>query len=220
MKRYNKPTKKLFYDKYVYKVTVWTALAEHFRGNDISATTSYLQSVHDSMVNKNETERSWGSRWNTKTVNIRQVQRDIAYSHLISSLDSCQVRVEGSHLSVYTNDETFLDTASALYSGPYELKEIWRPESDKIKEFLLANPKKIIRPEYSHKYKVTVNGIPDIESFKEWAAKLPKLKVMSRNNYVIGGYFYVADEKTLSLCRIFLGDKIRRVDELRTIAEI
>ena len=43
---------------------------------------------------------------------------------------------------------------------------------------------------------------------------------MPRNDYLIGGYFYVADQKTLSLCRIFLGDKIRRVDELRTFEEI
>lgn len=220
MRRSHKQTKKLFYDKFVYKVSVWTSLAENFRGNDISATTSYIQKVYDDMIHRNETERSWGNRWNTKTITLKQVQREIAFCHLLSSLDAYHVRVEGSVLSVYTNDDSFLDTASELYKEPYALREMWSPANDKIKEFLLANPKKIIRPEYSHKYKVTVNSIPDVESFKQWAEKLPKLKVMPKNNYVIGGYFYVADEKTLSLCRIFLGDKIRRVDELRTLEEI
>lgn len=220
MKRHNKRTKKLFYDKYVYKVTVWTNLAEHFRGNDMSATTLYIQNIYDNMILKGENERSWGSRWNTKNITLEQVQREVAFCHLISSLESYHVRVEGSHLSVYTNDEGFLDTASELYKQPYALKEIWRPENDKIKEFLLSNPKKILRPEYSHKYKVTVNSIPDAESFKQWASKLPKLKVMSKNNYVVGGYFYVADEKTLSLCRIFLGSRIRRVDEILLESEI
>lgn len=220
MSRLKRLTKKLFYDKYVYKIGVWTSLAEKFRGNDISATTLYIQKVYDDMVKNGETERSWGNRWNTKTITLKQVQRDVGLAHLLSSLTEYHLRVEGSTLSVYVNDETVIDTIAELYSGPYELREIWRPENDKIKEFLLSNPKQIIRPEYSHKYKVTVNSIPDVESFKQWAAKLPKLKVMSRNNYIIGGYFYVADEKTLSLCRIYLGDKIRRVDELRTISEI
>lgn len=220
MSRLKKLTKKLFYDKYVYKISVWTDLASEFRGNDISATVGYLQRVHDDMIHKGESERSWGNRWNTKKVTLRQVQRNIALGHLLSSLESYHIRVEGSILSVYTNEETVLDTVSDLYNEQYELREIWRPENDKIKEFLLANPRKILRPEYSHKYKVTVNSIPDVTAFKDWAAKLPKLKVMPRNNYVIGGYFYVADEKTLSLCRIFLGDRIRRIDELRTVSEI
>lgn len=220
MRWLNKQTKKLFYDKFVYKVTVVTALAENFRGNDISATAHYLQHVYEKMVEKNETEKSWGSRWNVKTIKLHQVQRDIEYCHLISLLDSYHVRVEGNHLSIYTNDLKFLESTKTLYNEPYVLREIWQPENDKIKEFLLTNPKKIIRPEYSHKYKVTVNGIPDIESFKQWASKLPKLKVMPRNNYVVGGYFYVADEKTLSLCRIFLGDRIRRVDEIFLESEI
>lgn len=220
MKLRNKQTKKLFYDKFVYKVTVVTALAENFRGNDIPATSHYLQHVYEKMVEKNETEKSWGSRWNIKTIKLHQVQRDITFSHLISSLDSYHVRVEGNHLSVYTNDLDFLENTKKLYDEPYALREMWLPENDKIKDFLLSNPKKIIRPEYSHKYKVTVNSIPDIESFKQWASKLPKLKVMSRNNYTIGGYFYVADEKTLSLCRIFLGDRIRRVDEILLENEI
>lgn len=220
MKLRNKQTKKLFYDKFVYKITVVTALAENFRGNDIPATSHYLQHVYEKMVEKGETERSWGSRWNVKIIKLHQVQRDITFSHLISSLDSYHVRVEGNHLSVYTNDLDFLENTKKLYDEPYALREMWLPENDKIKDFLLSNPKKIIRPEYSHKYKVTVNSIPDIESFKQWASKLPKLKVMSRNNYTIGGYFYVADEKTLSLCRIFLGDRIRRVDEILLENEI
>ena len=215
-----KKTKKLFYDKYLYKICVFTPLSTHFRGKDIKGTQCALRVILDEMEYRGETERITGSRWNSKKITIQDVRRDLALSILAQGLDSFHFRVEGGTLSFYTNDETALDTVIALYDGNWSIREICKPESDKIKEFLLANPKQIIRPEYSHKYKVTVNGLDDPESFKDWAAKLPKLKVMPRNNYRVGGYFYVADQKTLSLCRIFLGDKIRRVDELRTLEEI
>lgn len=215
-----KTTKKLFYDKFVYKISVITKLASNFRGGDIDATQYSISHLVQEMEYRGETERLMGHRWNASTVSIQEIRRDLATAHLIAGLKDYFVRVEGDILSLYTNDESVIDTVSELYEDRYSIREVWRPENDKIKEFLLANPKKIIRPEYSHKYKVTVNSIPDVTAFKDWAEKLPKLKVMPKNNYVIGGYFYVADEKTLSLCRLFLGDRIRRVDELRTISEI
>ena len=215
-----KKTKKLFYDKYLYKICVFTPLSTHFRGKDIEATQCSLRAILDEMEYRGETERITGSRWNSKKITIQNVRRDLALSIMAQGLEDFHFRVEGGTLSFYTNDETALDTAIALYDGMWDIREICKPENDKIKEFLLSNPKQIIRPEYSHKYKVTINGLDDPESFKDWAAKLPKLKVMPKNNYRIGGYFYVADQKTLSLCRIFLGDKIRRVDELRTLEEI
>lgn len=213
-----KKTKKLFYDKYVYKIVVLTPLASMFRGASMEDTLTEIDHFLRSMEYQGETEKSVGTRWNSRKVTIQEVRRDLALVHLLSSESNYFIRVEGDMLSVYSNDENIMDTGAELYQGC--LREVWRPESDKVKDFLLTNPKQIIRPEYSHKYKVTINGLSDPESFKEWAVKLPKLKVMPRNDYRVGGYFYVADQKTLSLCRIFLGDRIRRVDELRTFEEI
>lgn len=195
-------------------------MASEFRGNSIRNTIDNLQNEYLSMQELGEKERTFGSRWNSKVVTIDDVQRALLLSKLAADLNDFHFRVEGSILSFYTNSEPTLTQIVELYKNTYCIREIWRPESDKVKNFLLSNPKKIIRPEYSHKYKVTVNGLKDPDNFKEWAQKLPKLKIMPNNNYQVGGYFYVSDEKTLSLCRIFLGDKIRRVDELRTLDEI
>lgn len=213
-----KKTKKLFYDKYVYKIVVITPLASMFRGASIENTLAELDHFLRSMEYQGETTKTVGSRWNSRNVTIQEVRRDLALVHLLSSESDYFVRVEGDLLSIYSSDENIIDTGSELYDG--HVREVWRPENDKIKDFLLSTPKQIIRAEYSHKYKVTVNGLPDPSTFKQWAEKIPKLKIMAKNDYYIGGYFYVADQKTLSLCRIFLGDKIRRVDELRTFEEI
>ena len=85
---------------------------------------------------------------------------------------------------------------------------------------MLTTPKAIIRKEYTHKYKVTINALwESADNFKAWAVKLPKIKTTG-NKYRFGGHFYVADEKTLSLCHIFLADKIRKVEQLVTTTEI
>lgn len=193
-------------------------MASVFRGGDLSSTRYHLESERDRLVNTGQDKLITGSNWNKKIVTLSDLERDLAAAILFEGITPHHVRVESTTLSFYANDESFLDTLEELYG--WSCREIWRPETEEIKQFLLSNPGTIIRPEYSHKYKVTVNAIDDVTSFKEWAEKVPKLKVMPRNNYRIGGYFYVADQKTLSLCRLFLGDRIRRVDELRTSTEI
>lgn len=215
-----KNTKKLFFDKYLYKVSVWSALSEQFRGKSIDHTEASLRQILNEMEYKGETSRLVGNQWYSKTVTVQDVRLTLALAILASGVDDYHFRVEGNTLSFYVNDETALGTVCDLFDNTGKIREVCRPENDKIKDFLLANPKQIIRAEYSHKYKVTVNALRDADSFKQWAEKLPKLKVMPKNNYTVGGYFYVADLKTLSLCQIFLGDRICRVDELRSFSEI
>jgi len=213
----SKKTKKLFFDRYLYKIAVITPLASNFRGNDMDQTRRYLDSYKDTMLRDGSTETLVGHSWNRVQVRLDEVYRDLAFTVLLETQTDSTIRIEGTTLSFYTNEETDIDTIVELYD--YHVKEISKPADDKIKDFLLANPKTIIRPEYSHKYKVTVNPLDDSAGFKGWAKQLPKLKVMP-HNYRLGGYFYVADTKTLSLCHLFLGDRIRRVDELRTVSEI
>jgi hypothetical protein len=215
---YSKKTKKLFFDRYLYKVAVRTPLALHFRGNDLESTRRKIDAIRNKMTHHNETETYVGHSWNRTRVSLDTVNRDLATIVLLESQEDCVIRVESTTLSVYSNDESVVDTMTDIYNK-WDVYEVSRPENDKIKDFLLANPKAILREEFSHKYKVTVNPLDDSSAFKQWAKNLPKIKVM-RNDYRLGGYFYVADLKTLSMCRLFLSDKIRRVDELHAFEEI
>jgi hypothetical protein len=214
---YSKKTKKLFFDRYLYKVAVRTPLALHFRGNDLESTRRKIDAIRNKMAHHNETETYVGHSWNRTKVSLDTVNRNLATIVLLESHPDCVIRVENTTLSVYSNEESIIDTMADIYK--WEVYEVSRPENDKIKDFLLTNPKTILREEFSHKYKVTVNPLDDSSAFKQWAKNLPKIKVM-RNDYHLGGYFYVADLKTLSMCRLFLSDKIRRVDELHTFEEI
>lgn len=213
----SKKTKKLFFDRYLYKIAVRTPLASSFRGNDIDDTRNALDIYKDTMLRDGSTETLVGHSWNRVRVRLDEVYRDLAFTVLLEAHDDFMIRIEGNTMSFYTNDDTAIDTVAELYD--YNIKEIAKPENDKVKEFLLANPKSIIREEFTHKYKVTINPLDDETAFKQWAKQLPKIKIL-RNNYRLGGYFYVADLKTLSMCRLFLSNKIRRIDELRSYEEI
>ena len=213
----SKKTKKLFFDRYLYKIAVWTPLASYYRGNDTEKTRTQLDRYTNEMLSTGRTEVYVGNSWNRSRYSLNEVYRDLAMVALIESQPDSILRIEGTTLSFYTNDESAIDTVEELYD--HNVKEVAKPENDKVKEFLLANPKSILREEFTHKYRVTINPISDSTSFKDWAAQLPKIKVM-RNDYRLGGYFYVADLKTLSMCRLFLADKIRRIDELHTSKEI
>jgi hypothetical protein len=213
----SKKTKKLFFDRYLYKIAVRTPLASSFRGNDIDDTRNALDIYKDTMLRDGSTETLVGHSWNRVRVRLDEVYRDLAFTVLLEAQADSMIRIEGNIMSFYTNDETAIDTAAELYD--YHIKEISKPADDKTKEFLLANPKSILREEFTHKYKVTIGPVDDATAFKQWASQLPKIKVM-RNNYLLGGYFYVADLKTLSMCRLFLSNKIRRIDELRSYEEI
>lgn len=158
-----------------------------------------------------------GQSYHRTSVTMADVIRAMVLITVLESIGEYHLRIERG-ISIFSNDESMLDTLEDLYG--FLCRETWRPEDDKVKQFLLDNPKAIIRKEYTHKYRVTVNPLgAAADDFKTWAEKLPKINHVSKN-YRYGGYFYIADLKTLSMCRLFLGDKIRRIDELRSISEI
>ena len=65
-----KKTKKLFYDKYVYKVVVITPLASMFRGADMEKTLSEMDHFLRSMEYQGQTAKTIGSRWQSRKVTI------------------------------------------------------------------------------------------------------------------------------------------------------
>ena len=210
-------TNKLFYDKYVYKVALDCKLALYFRGNDLDSTRLTLESFREEMEFKGTQSMFVGHSYHRTSVDMAEVVRALVLITVLESIDDYHIRVERG-ISIFSNNESMLDTLQELYGTL--CREVCRPKDDKVKEFLLTNPKAIIRNEYTHKYKVTVNPLGSTaDDFKTWAKNLPKINHVSKN-YRYGGYFYIADLKTLSMCRLFLGDKIRRIDELRSISEI
>jgi len=213
----SKKTTKLFFGKYVYKVALRLPVASTFRGNQLTVIKLELAILKERFVT-NKTNRIQVGGWNRQLASKDDVDRAIAVADALETLSSYTLRVESTTLGLYSNDDDFFHKILSIPG--IQVEETAEPADVKTKDFLLSTPKAIIRKEYTHKYKVTVNALWDsADNFKTWAGKLPKIKT-TNNKYKFGGHFYVADEKTLSLCHIFLADKIRKVEQLVTTTEI
>jgi hypothetical protein len=216
---YQKKTTKLFFNRFVYKVAVRTPLSTLFRGKNLPNTRQQIEILADRFSNNRVSSTNITNGWRSRQ---QATSTDVFVGLLLldqlESLSDFTLRVENSTLGLYSNDLDFISKITNIVN--IDVEEIAVPETDEVRDFLLSNPKAIIRGEYTHKYKVTITGLWDsADNFKEWAVKLPKIKT-TNNKYKYGGHFYVADEKTLSLCHIFLADKIRKVEQLVTTTEI
>jgi hypothetical protein len=213
-----KKTNKLFFDKYAYKVSITTPLATYFRGKDLSQTEKHLNLLGQKFdLNPNSKVRI-GHSWSKKYASVGDIMIAAKLIDQLKLLNEYTLRVEGSILGIYSNNETITETIPSINN--IDVREISKPEDDLSKELLLSRPKVIIRKEYTHKYKVTLKPMyGDEEQFRLWSAKIPKVKV-NTGTYKYGGYFYVADAKTLSICRLYLGNKVAKVEEIVSRNEI
>ncbi len=214
MKLY-KNTSKLFFDRYVNKISLITVLASEFRYKNLPRTISKISALAKQIEGSKAGKVQVGY-YHKKTVTVDDIFHVNKLCDILKAQADYAIRVEGNCLGVYTNSDTVIADIEKLG----KIKEISKPSSDKIKNFLLANPNSIIAKKYTHKYRVTVNPLRDAsESFHQWAEKIPSIKLLKRT-YHTEGYFYAANEKTLGMCKIFLGSRIRRVDEMFLESEI
>lgn len=213
----SKKTTKAFFGKYVYKIAVRLSVAIYFRGGKLDVTKLQI-GILDARIASNNSRPILLGGWRNITASLDDLYVANELIAILEDIEQYTIRVEGDTIGVYCNDADILSKISNITN--IYVEEVSEPVDDKTKDFLLASPKAIIRKEYTHKYKVTIAGLWDAaDNFKAWAVKLPKIKT-TNNKYKYGGFFYVADEKTLSLCHIFLADKIRKIEELVTGSEI
>lgn len=215
--RLGKKTNHLFYDKYVNKIAIQTPLAGDFRNKELDRLKVNFDHYSRLLENSKNGFIEIGN-WNKKKISVNDVFNGFKLLNLLDNEEDYTVRVEGRTLSVYSNNDALIDKIWSI--DPLIVKEITQPVNETVKNFLLSNPNKIIAKNYTHKFRVTVNPLRNnSESFHEWAEKMPKIKLLKRT-YKTEGYFYAADEKVLNLCKIFLGSRIRRIDEMVTESEI
>lgn len=213
-----KKTTKLFFDKYLYKVSLFTPIAEMFRCKKIDLIKEELQSYDDKFSKQNRNFIS------IPRIYLKQINKDEFYAmleviNLLENFDEeFNTRIEGKILSFYSNNEQLIDNISNVTG--IKVREVYKPLDKKIADFLMENHRVVIRTNYTHKYKVHISGLKkEADNFVIWAQKLSKVKLTS-NDYRWESYFYVQDEKTLSMCRLFLGNKVKKVEKLYTVSEI
>lgn len=130
-----------------------------------------------------------------------------------------RTRVECSLIAIFTNDTDLLEKLSERFAK--EIEEIWRPNPER--EHLLKNANTIIVKETpAYPIRVTMNDRRISGDFAQWIDANPdKITIGNaayraiKRGWMTGGlYFYLRDDKILSLVNLMIWQNIRRVDRL------
>ena len=213
-------TKKLFYNKFVYKLNLelgGVAYLKRMSFEDIKKMQSFGS--------------SFGRNLNVRDQAIRNKREIIELGFF---LEACKTkytfhsRAEGSTLSLYTNDEKFIDKVKKECKD--YATELWTPSSPEAELFLKSNTRKIIcneLPKGKYRYKVHIANahIPTTArvSFLNWAEKYDDSRLFlpystkkslgeSGPGYFYGQYFYTSDDKMLNMSLMFFSDYIQKTE--------
>lgn len=141
--------------------------------------------------------------------------------HLLEMIDEddCRTRGEGGCISVFTNSKKLIDEIKATFQDTVE--EVWQPDPAKI--HVLKQPNTILVKEAaSHPIRVMLNDKKISGDFAQWISANPdKITIGNaayraiKRGWMTGGlYFYLRDDKILSLVNLMIWQNIRRVDRL------
>lgn len=222
-------TKKLHYNKYLYKLSIPSQLAGYFRTEfQKNGKLGYARERLDVLSNIKPSTGGvlilpWagGSRFVDRIPVEHYYDAIDIYRHL-KNKENYIVRCGTYDLSIYSNDRKLLiDLSNKLR---HRFIEFWEPDPENIDKLLTNENENIILvnkpPEYE--YKVTLGKVKGSPSLASWIDANPKLGKMGwiakeecRNNgWVKGYYFYVRDQKTLLIAQMLVGDNIQRIDKL------
>lgn len=195
-----KETVSLFANKYNYKIVLVCPVSGWFRGNKLDYV---LEKLNEGIF----------PPW----VKIK-TQADIDYCYklrdLMTTLNDYELRIESPRINLYTNDTATIEKLAAL-------------DEDRVKFICLPSrtspvleKDNVIVKTLDYKYKIHIGSTKqDYQSFLAWSVDNDKLRLTNRVKEDLsrrvswgGSYFYVKDDKTLTMVRMFLGAVINRVE--------
>jgi len=195
-----KDTVSLFANKYKYKIVLVCPVSGWFRGNKLDFV---LEKLNEGVF----------PPW----VKIKS-QADIDYcfslQQLMTTLSDYEIRVESPRINFYTNNASDIEKLAALDAD--RVKFICLPNKASPN---LAEDSVIVKTlDYGFRVHLGTSKSSYI-NFVKWCdgnekVRLPKRakQDLSKNFSWGGGYFYVKDEKTLTMVRLFLNNVITKVE--------
>ncbi len=210
-------TTKLFYNKYIYKLSIRNEIASIFRGKNLSFTKTKIDEMQTAAESNLPIEYPFRSvRRQTKFVTLEQfVDTAIIYKYVYENKHDCMIRVEGFTLDIYSNTRQWLkDLAKHIHT-----KGFYEPATAKQAEYLLNNTDtEIVDGPVKWQYKVFFldNVDPGFANFCKGNKSNIKigqkcLAEVANNGYCRGFYFYVKSDKHLMLASIASGNSFGRV---------
>jgi hypothetical protein len=204
-----KETISLFSGKYNYKIVLICPVASWFRGKNYGLVEDNLEEIGP--------KGFYGRSNKFKTAD------DIKYCgnlvNLLKTFDEStyDIRVESPRINFYTNDTLQVEKLAGLDEERVKFISVPGKSLQKLE------PGKVVVKTLDYDYKVYLGSIKrrNHSNFVSWAEKNPKIRLTKRccrdlsHDVSWGGaYFYVKDERTLTMVKMFLGSDISRVDRV------
>ena len=205
-----KETKRLFMDKYQYKTVLVCPVASWFRGVNLEYVREKLLEIENKLLPL-ETPL-----W-SKLRNKKDLEYCLKLEHALSTIKDFSVRVEHPLISLYSNNIN--DIVSVSNIDPERVKYVSKP-GDKVRPKLEKNT--VFLPKIKYGFKITLGkSTHSHENFISWAAKSEHVKLtkscireLGRSKSWGGSYFYVKNETSITMVRMFLTAEISRIDRV------
>lgn len=199
-----KQTIRLFNRKYKYKIVLLSRAASWFRGNDLINVKKNLASAKSYV----------GSQKLTSS--------DFLYAQKLlvsfSSMNDFIIRVESPYINFYTNNDSDVEKLAKIDSDHVKYVCLPAPGSES-----LLDDKKVLVKNLDYAYKINMSRTRSNHSnFVTWCAdKTDRIRLtktakrnLSRDGAWGGYYFYVRDDKTLTMVKMFLGEGIGNIESV------
>lgn len=200
-----KHTTRLFNGKYKYKIVLVSKAASWFRG-------AKLDSVK---ANAAITDRKGQPMWTQKLS-----YDDVDYvNQLVNTMEKAPdfiIRVESPYINFYTNNATDIEKLAKIKETSVKYVSYPAPGSESD-----LDNKKIIVKNLDFAYRVTMGrSKQNYSNFLQWCESIDKVRLtkraklqLAKNKSWGGYYFYVKDEKTLTMVKMFVGSNILSVED-------
>lgn len=206
---------RLYYRKYPFKLVCLNSLANLFRGADLT----YIRKKLDEYQTEAKQTAGIVTIYGRKRMIPRSdfYNAQLIYKYL-SANSNYRVRVEGAHLSIYSEDKSWIKKLGRDLKAPVEF---WEPNSSIEANTIIMSPKM-----EGWLYRVTFGSRPVSNDVKKWLlANKSQLRMGPRvleeierpdTNYcyLYNYAFYVKSERMLMLANIAFGDYISRIDKI------
>lgn len=210
-------TSKLFYNTYLYKVSITSILATIFREKRLPEARKILDEYQTQLETTGQIIESRGRLGRPISIPTLTHAQALYSEFSAQKQSSYKLRIEGSSIVVYSNDLYWIEH---LENRIDNITRVWKPKDSST--INLLEPNIIIsNVPTKYEYKVTVGSDVD-PSFAIWArSNSDKIKagrkfldLVQAKSYVNGMYFYARDLKILQFINIIIGGGIRRVDKI------
>ena len=213
-------TKKLFYDRYLYKVAIRNSISSIFRDKNFK----YARSVLDELQLQYELGKPLSyRRWLREDTVLEQSFLDAKLLlQIFVKKKNYTLRCEHPILNIYTNDEKWaLDLVREFDAQEYS------SPSKNIDISLLQKNVIIMDKPFPFEYKVTLGDKVDPNSANWFESNRDKVRISTNcletikaGNNPANMYIYVRDSKVLQLINLVLGNGISRIDKIVSVTNI